>query len=457
MNTKKKKEIGDAGQASESRLNYLAEKISRPIAWKTWWFLDLILTAGISAYWWQIGLAEERLVTLCLSLLIAASPAPLYLSMAALAWRCRSLAAKEGAHFNSAEALRKFMRIDTLAVNKNGIITMGNPYIAELVPEGISKNALLSLAASAEQEATHPIGRAIWYEAEKRALRLSRLAACHEIPHAGVEAIMNNTTVRVGTLAWLKKQKVSVSATLATKNDQLATRGKIPVFVSNGKYARGIIALQDDIIPDTISAIHRLQRLGMKVIMLTNESSRTAAAVERVTDLDGAVGGLDSLGKVRELQLLRAKNAGVAMLGDTNKEPEIFLAADMSIHLLPVQLQANRRISKRRIETAEMEEAAEKALAEAPPPVDPKTVKADLVISEGMLSLFPALKLVQKLKRIERQNLALAYGAAAVMTLLAAGVLVNINGFWLSPWQAFGGLCGTALVLLCVAIMRISS
>jgi len=370
---------------------------------------------------------------------------------------CRHLVKRKGAHFRTLKAIRKLMRIDTLAVNKNGIITMGKPHITDVITEGMTKKTLLTMAASAERDSTHPIGKALIKAAEEQHLLLSRLAAFHEIAGCGVEAIVNNAPVRVGTLAWLKKERIKVSASLVTKSDQLATRGKIPVFVSNGKYARGIIALQDDIIPDSIAAVHRLQGHGLKVVMLTTESSRTANAVQKVTLLDGAVGSLSAMDKIREIQLLRAKSAGVAMLGDTQKEPALFVAADMSIHLLPFVPQALPHLSKRRVETADMEAKAKEALAEVGSPVDPDTINADLVLTKGLGAMVTALEFALRARKIEQQNFRLTLIACMLLFIPTAGLLTLIGGWAFTPGQDFLAVVIMFLTLMIISVFRVST
>ena len=78
------------------------------------------------------------------------------------------------------------------------------------------------------------------------------LAACNEIRGCGVEALISHTPLRVGRPDWLLEEGVEISAELLTKADQLSLRGQLPIFVANGKYCRGIIALDDEIPQNTI-------------------------------------------------------------------------------------------------------------------------------------------------------------------------------------------------------------
>ena len=443
MDKNKQAKNKDRTDTTEKKVRRRHEKLFGSLPYKIWFAAVAILAVSVAAYWLYAGQAADFALLCGAGVLIVCSPAPLYFSSLIMLALLKHTTVRRGAHFNSLKAVRKLMTVDTLAVNKNGIITMGKPHIADIVTEGMTKKTLLKLAASAEKDATHPIGKAIVRAADEQNLVLSRLAAFHEIAGSGVEAIVNNAPVRVGSLAWLKKERVKVSATLATKNDQLATRGKIPVFVSSGKYARGIIALQDDIISDSVAAVHRLQGLGLSVIMLTTESSRTANAVQKVTLLDGAIGSLSAMDKIRELQLLRTKSAGVAMLGDTFNEPALFVAADLSIHLLPFIPPGTTYLSKRRVETADMEAKAKAALAELGPPVDPNTVNADLVLTKGLNALVAAVSFALNARKIEQQNFRPLLIATMVLFVPASGFLSPIGGWVFTLWQD----CITALVM----------
>lgn len=295
--------------------------------------MDIVLACGMTAYWINDDLSLLASLSLLLTVLIAACPLPLSLASPLALWLGKRRAARQNIIFHSGKALAKLHYVDTLVLSKNGTITEGNPYITDLIPEGISQGYLLAMAASAERESSHPIARVIYRTAVERGVRLQRISAFNEVPGCGVEAIMSGNPLRVGTAKWIQSEGFHISANLLTKIDQLAYHGKMPLLVTNGKHPRGIIALEDIIRRETTIAIHRVQRMGIRVMMLTGDSQRTAAAIQRATELDDIRANLPPDKKAREIQLMRAKGHTVAMAGNIQHDTEVFAVADLRIDL----------------------------------------------------------------------------------------------------------------------------
>ena len=418
---------------------------------------DLALAAGMTAYWFTAGISQMQLLGIFVSIFLAGCPLPYFLSSFLVIQRAAKSAEQKKIQLRSPEVLDRLQYIDTLALNKNGIITAGKPYISDIVPEGMSQSALLTLAASAERDAVHPIGQAIFKTAVGRNLRLQRLAACSEIPGCGVEAIISGKPVRVGRLNWLKGEKVDISASLLTKNDKLAYRGKIPVFVSNGKYARGIIALEDEIPQDITASIHLLQKFGLHLIMLTGDSPRTATAIKKATGIDEVRADLTPQDKVREIKLLRARGSSIAMVGDPESDRAILAEADLSIKAVP---QKNARLSRSRVEVIDEEEEEKDLIddvelldapvkeqepsSEEPQKTEPPAFQPDIVLHEGLRALAPAIELARTAHSLMRQNRILAYAVWLFLLPPAMGLLAAFGGPFLIPDIALGGLCAAS-------------
>ena len=141
--------------------------------------------------------------------------------------------------------------------------------------------------------------------------------------------------MRVGTAAWLKEEGADISAETLTKADQLSLKGMIPLFVSSGKYSKGLIVLHREITFDTISALHRLQKLKLKLMLLTGASKRLASYIKKQTNINEVRFELFPEQKARELQLMRTRKAVIALLGDMELDREAMEAADVRIDWLP--------------------------------------------------------------------------------------------------------------------------
>ena len=398
----------------------------------------------------QPGISQIAAIAVFISIFFAGCPLPYFLSTVIPILRAAKIAKKREIHLKSPKALRELQYIDTLVLNKNGTLTEGKPYISDIVPEGMSQSSLLAMAAAAEQDATHPIGKALCYAANSRNLRVQRASISNEIHGCGAEAIVNGKAIRVGRLKWLQDEKIEISAELLTKNDQLAYHGKMPVFVSNGNYARGIIALEDSIPKNITAAIHQLQKFGIRVILITGDSQRTAAAIQKKTGIDEIRTDLFLRDKIRELQLMRAQGASIAMAGNLEHDKDVFAEADLVIQLIP-QKDTDLPLSRHRIELAgeeELEEEDSPQKEEQIPRPAEDSLQPDIVLQGGLRAMLPAIEIAKEALGIIRQNRILTYITWLLFLPPAMGLLTVFGGPFLDPNIAFGGFVTASILIL---------
>ena len=163
--------------------------------------LSALLAAVIGYYWYNAGLDGLTVLNAAAAVFIAGLPLPYILGKLLPYTRGSRQAQKNDITLASDSQLAEIGNIDTLILARHGVVTEGHPYVANLYPSGISQNALLSLAASAEKQAVHPLGRAIYETASQRGLQLIEASTFIEIPGCGVEAIVGRNSLRVGSLA----------------------------------------------------------------------------------------------------------------------------------------------------------------------------------------------------------------------------------------------------------------
>lgn len=391
--------------------------------------LSALLAGGIGYYWYSAGLDDITVLNAVAAVFITGLPLPYMLGKILPYTRGSRQAQKNDITLASDSQLAEIGNIDTLILTRHSVVTEGHPYVANLYPAGVSQNTLLSLAASAEKQATHPLGRAIYETASQRGLQLMEASTFTEIPGCGVEAIVGRNSLRVGSLAWLKREGIDISAELITKNDQLAQKGHCTVFVANGKYCRGIIAIDDALSDDTLKAIRKLKRQQIHLVMLTRENKRTADTVAKKAGLDAAHGQLTIEGKLREIQLLKARGTGVAFVGRGPVNPEIAKAVDAIIELAP--LTENRTNTDNEL------------------PSQPQNPHA-IYLHSGLLWDFAALQEIgkQTLSRIKTNKL-IALIAFLLILPPAAGAFYAFGLPFLPAW---GALAGQGLTLILVTI-----
>lgn len=293
---------------------------------------SVVLAAGVAGYWYIAGdISIEVASEIFLGIFLAASPLPFIVSHWLIALRIKRRLRDSGVTCSRMSALTELLHVDTIAFNRNGTLTEGNVFISALVPEGMTQGSLLALAASAEREATHPYAHALYDTAVQRGLHLQRHSAARETESFGVEALIARTPVRVGKKEWLQEENIEISAALLTRADQLATSGQTPLFVSSSKYARGIIAVRDDVRAEARRALIALKERGLSLILLTGETKRLANATGKALRISEVRADLTSTDKAREIRLLQSRGAVVAMVGDPMADQAALRAADISI------------------------------------------------------------------------------------------------------------------------------
>ncbi|MBO6178043.1 MAG: cation-translocating P-type ATPase [Selenomonadaceae bacterium] len=403
--------------------------------------VDFALAAIISIYWLTTGITAEHGLFIFFAILIAGSPFSYMLARTLPYWRAANVIEGEDISVQSAKIMRELSYLDTLLFAKNGTLTVGNPYISDIVPEGITKSSLLALAASIEKDAKHIVGRALYNAAISRGLRLQHSSATNEIDGKGMEGMVGGTAIRVGKMNWLKEEGVEISAELLTKHDQLAFHGKNPIFVANGKRARGIIALLDEIPPGFMTAIRRIKKLGINTTVITTDSQRTANAVKKELSLDEAKGGLSREEKLREIKLLKVAGKTVGMIGDLYRDQSILETADIGIELIPKKVEP---FNIHKVEVAGIEEDNKEStkIDSLFPPFIP-----NLILKGGLASLIPAVEIARRAKEITRQNLILSYLSWLLLLPYAMGFFVAFGGDFLNVDSAAVGVGVTMLLI----------
>ncbi|TYZ22523.1 HAD-IC family P-type ATPase [Selenomonas ruminis] len=388
--------------------------------------LAVLLAIAMSAYWLSAGESKETASNIFLAIVIAGLPLPLWLAQSLPLARGAAKASKANIRLESPEVLATLDKINALAVSKGGIVTEGKPYVAGLVPAGLSQGTLLGLAASAEREAKHPFGQAIYQAAIARQARMQPLSASNEIPGCGMEALINRMPVRVGKAEWLLEEGVDITADLLTRADQIAQRGQSTVFVANGKYCRGIIVLDDNIPKETTDAFTQLQQQGIQIVMLSGDSRRTANAISKQAGIDTARSELTDQGKAREIKLLQTHGCTVAMIGNGVRDEAAMAEADLRIHLGPLPEKTG-------------DAAHDIDLPE----------NSSIVLENNNLSDFLHLsKLSHKVMDIVQQNRIVALLFWLLLLPPAMGLVKTFGGPFLPPAAALTGqLCASLMIL----------
>ncbi len=277
--------------------------------------LDALISGTVAA-WLFFTRGEDAALMTGLSIFIALSPVCLIFASPFTLFLAKRKIANLGVKCNNFNALKILKDVNVVALSYNRVLTGGEFYITDLVPEGLNKPTLLAMAAGAETDAENVLGKLIYDTAKLRKLRLQPSTNFKELPGRGVEAMVSGTAIRVGNLSWLESLNVSISANLRTKVDQLLVKGKTVLIVATGRAARGLVAIKDDINDAAIKFLGDLKQNKIESLVLTAQPKKMTSWITKNFAPDHVRTNLTPDGKAREVQIFRAKGKIVAVLGN---------------------------------------------------------------------------------------------------------------------------------------------
>jgi Cu+-exporting ATPase len=385
-------------------------------------FVPVVLAASTLTFvlWMWLG-PEPRLghaIVNAVAVLIIACPCALGLATPMSIMVGIGRGAQEGVLVKNAEALERLEKIDTLVVDKTGTLTEGKPKLREVRPmSGWEVTELLRLAASLEQASEHPLAAAIVRGAKEKGLVLAAVNDFRSVTAGGVFGTVAGRTVMIGKPDFLRNEKVAGLEPLEASAAKHQEEGCTVVFVVIDGKPAGTLAIADPIKPTTAEAVRELHALGLKLVMLTGDNHRTAAAVAGQLGLDAVEAQIEPAGKVVQVKKLRAEGKHVAMAGDGINDAPALSEAEVGIA---------------------MGTGTEVAIQ-----------SAGITLVRGDLrGIAKAIRLSRATLRNIRQNLLFAFLYNALGIPLAAGALYPFFGLLLSPMIA-----GAAMSLSSVSVI----
>ncbi|MCC6212936.1 MAG: heavy metal translocating P-type ATPase [Burkholderiales bacterium] len=404
--------VGEA-QRTRAPIQRLADVIAA-------YFVQIVVAvaAATALAWWFLG-PDPRFTYAFLNavaVLIIACPCALGLATPISMTVAMGQGARAGILFRDAEAIERMRDIDTVVVDKTGTLTLGKPALTDFACEGMDEGEALALVAGVEQLSEHPIAAAIVAGARARKLTPARAEGFEAANGMGVQANAGGRAVLVGSRAFLQQQGADTGAWEA-RAEQWRAEAKTVVFFAIDGRTLGIAAVSDPVKDSTPEAIAALKDRGVRIVMLTGDSKRTAAVVAKQLGIDEAVGEVLPENKASEVKRLQAEGRKVAMAGD-------------GINDAPALAQADVGIAMGTGTDVAMESAGV------------TLVKGDL------RGIARAAQLSRATMRNIRQNLAFAFGYNALGIPVAAGVLYPAFGLLLSPI-----LAGAAMALSSVSVV----
>ncbi|TVR64750.1 MAG: copper-translocating P-type ATPase [Gemmatimonadales bacterium] len=401
-------------QGSKPPIQRLVDKVSGV-------FVPVAVTIAVIAFgvWLWVGPepALNYAVVVAVSVLVIACPCALGLATPISVMISVGKAAEAGILIRNGEALQQARRLDTVILDKTGTVTRGKPVLTDAIDrEGKSSDRILQLAGAAEVGSEHPLGQAVVQAARNQGLELEEASAFETRGGKGVVAEVEGRRILVGTPTLLSDEGVDAEP-LRAGWDRLSGEGKTPAMVAVDGRAEGLLALADQEKEDSAAAVARLERLGLRVVMLTGDNERTARAVAERVGIREVHAGVLPDGKDEVVARIQSEGGRVAMVGDGINDAPALARAHVGI-----------------------------AIGSG---TDVAMESSDITLMGGSLhGVADAVELSRAAVRNMKQNLfgAFVYNTAAIP--IAAGVLYPVVGILLNPMIAGAAMAFSSVTVV---------
>lgn len=357
-------------------------------------FITWILFSG------DFGFSLSRAI----SVLVISCPCALGLATPVAIMVGNGVGAKSGILFKTAVSLEETGKIKTIALDKTGTITKGEPEVRDVIAlNGNDENTLFSYAYSLETGSEHPLAKAIVDKATVLNTELKEISSFEVNPGNGLSGIINGSPVYGGNLKYIST-KARLTKEEIDLTERLSSEGKTPLLFAKDEVLLGIIAVADVIRDDSKEAIKELRDLGLEVVMLTGDNAKTAKSIGLEAGVDKIISDVLPDGKEAAISDLK-KHGKVAMVGDGINDAPALTRADIGI-----------------------------AIGAG---TDVAIDAADIVLMKSSLKdVAAAIRISRKTLTNIHENLFWAFFYNALGIPLAAGVLIPIFNISLTPMFA---------------------
>lgn len=272
---------------------------------------------GLSFSWWA---------TRAVVMLVAAAPCALIMSTPVAIAAGIGKAGKSGVLIKGGMHLENLGKIKAIAFDKTGTLTKGKPVVTEIVPVKEPEQIVLELAHSVELFSEHPLAQAIVQKAIESKARYFEASDFKALIGAGAKAKVENQTVYVAKAEFFKE----LGHNIAEMPDiqRLRNQGNTVILIGTEKKIAGLIAVRDEIRPESKKVINELKKMGITIAMLTGDNAVTAKAIAEHLKIDEVKADLKPEDKILAIEELQREYGAVAMVGDgVNDAPALAKAA----------------------------------------------------------------------------------------------------------------------------------
>ena len=401
--------------SSKVPIQKLADKVSS-------YFVPIVVLVGIfaSLSWYLFGgVGVNTAILIFVSVLIIACPCALGIATPAALLVSSGRAAKAGILVKSGESLQRASKVTAVVLDKTGTLTKGKPEVTDIVAaSGYDKMEVLRLAAIAEMNSEHVIGKAIISNAQSMNIKGEFPKKFTYTQGSGVTVLTKSgKKITVGNRDLFDSAQFSG---LEAKLQELESDGKTTLIIGEGEKAIGLIAIADALKGDSKKAIDSFKNAGYSVWLATGDNQKVANAVAKSLGIEHVIFQVKPKDKLDKIADLQREGNVVAMIGDGVNDAPALTKADVGIAIgagTEIAIQAGGII----------------------------------LIKGSVYDAFVALQLGKRTMSKIRQNLFWAFGYNIVLIPIAAGALIPV--FSISMYNLLPMLAALAMAFSSVTVV----
>ena len=389
-------------QSEKAPIARLADQVS------SWFTPAIFALAGVVFVSWMLfGPDVSRIQGALMhatAVLVVACPCALGLATPTAILVGTGRGARMGILIKGAPILELAGRVTTVVLDKTGTITEGRPTVTQCVHYTGNQLDNLGYLRAVEQLSAHPVASALVAYATTMGAENPTVLEFTNITGFGIQATVGQVNLKIGSAAYLEQEGIITDGATITC-DSWAGNGMTTVLLAVDGRLAAAFGITDQVKATSALAIQQLQMMGIKVVMLSGDSERTASTIGRMVGLDTVVAGVRPDGKLAQIRSLQARKEIVCMVGDGINDAPALAQADVGMAIgtgADVAMEAS----------------------------DITLVRGDL------LCIVDAILLSRATMATIRRNLAWAFGYNILMLPLAAGAFQSTLGWSLTPMVA---------------------
>ncbi|WP_144519520.1 heavy metal translocating P-type ATPase, partial [Bacillus thuringiensis] len=196
-------------------------------------------------------------------------------------------AAKKGTIIKGSNHLAEMAKLDTVILDKTGTLTEGTPVVEHVIPcIGYEKKNVITWAAVAERNSSHPIASAVMKQADEWGIEIPKRddhVQVDTIVGKGICTYLEGKQIAVGSLRFMHELQVNMKAFM-----EHIDKDANMIYVAYNQNLVGAFRIFDKIRPGMHRTIQGLRQQGIRdIVMLTGDQQAVAQKMAKRLHLDG--------------------------------------------------------------------------------------------------------------------------------------------------------------------------